>query len=45
MEKPLPVRIKEYLKKLGWATVLFFVIKGTITTLIMVWAGTSLTGC
>lgn len=30
------------LKKLGWGTVIFFVVKGTISTFLIWWAGQSL---
>jgi hypothetical protein len=38
-------KIKNAMKKLGWATVLFFIVKGTISTILLLYAGSFLAGC
>jgi hypothetical protein len=34
-----------WIKKLGWTTFWFFVIKGTISTLLILWAGSQFFAC
>ena len=32
-------KAKTWFKRLGWATIIFFVVKGTISTLLILFAG------
>jgi len=36
---------KSWIKKMGWATLIFFIVKGTISTLLFIWAGSQLSSC
>jgi hypothetical protein len=36
---------KSWVKKMGWATIIFFIAKGTISTLLFIWAGSQFSSC